>query len=133
MMNVSLKQTNSGAISAALSCAWSVMTGRNGRFCSFAPTGRTMSALCRSGYLNRISGCTKGKVKAEQQQLNSPIKHCLTKARSIMRQKRRKAQPESTVHKDMAREEFARAFNPQVADRLRQILEAKRRAGGGHE
>ncbi|MBD8168666.1 sporulation transcriptional regulator SpoIIID [Erwinia persicina] len=50
-----------------------------------------------------------------------------------MRQKRRKAQPESTVHKDMAREEFARAFNPQVADRLRQILEASRRARGGHE
>lgn len=50
-----------------------------------------------------------------------------------MRQKRRKAQPESTVHKDMAREEFAREFNPQVAERLRQILEAKRRAGGDHE
>lgn len=50
-----------------------------------------------------------------------------------MRQKRRKAQPESTVHKDMAREEFARAFNPQVADRLRQILEANRRGRGNRD
>lgn len=72
-------------------------------------------------------------VKAEQQQLNSRVPHCLAKARSIMRQKRRKAQPETTVHKDIVREEFVRAFNPQVADRLRQILEASRRARGGHE
>ncbi len=50
-----------------------------------------------------------------------------------MRQKRRNAQPETTDHKDMAREEFARAFNPQAADRLRQILEANRRASKDHE
>lgn len=72
-------------------------------------------------------------MKAEQQQLNSRVLHCFGKARSIMRQKRRLAQPETTVHKDIVREEFVRAFNPQVADRLRQILEANRRARGGHE
>lgn len=50
-----------------------------------------------------------------------------------MRQKRRKAQPENTVHKDMAREELVRSFNPQVAFRLRQILEQNKRAREGHE
>ncbi|WP_456309799.1 hypothetical protein [Serratia proteamaculans] len=43
-----------------------------------------------------------------------------------MRQKTKPAQPQNTVHKDMVREEFARSFNPQVADRLRQILEQKK-------
>lgn len=50
-----------------------------------------------------------------------------------MRQKRRKAQPENTVHKDMIREELARSVNPLVADRLRQILEQNKRAREGHE
>lgn len=50
-----------------------------------------------------------------------------------MRQKRRKAQPENTAHKDMIREEIARSVNPLVADRLRQILEQNKRAREGHE
>lgn len=40
-----------------------------------------------------------------------------------MRQKRRKPQPETTVHKDMAREEFARQIAPGVGRHLRDALE----------
>ncbi|MFT4271218.1 MAG: hypothetical protein QM578_09420 [Pantoea sp.] len=40
-----------------------------------------------------------------------------------MRQKRRKTQLETTVHKDMAREEFARQIAPDVGRYLRDALE----------
>ncbi len=43
-----------------------------------------------------------------------------------MRQNRRKTQPETTVHKDMAREEFARLHAPDVGRHLREALEQAR-------
>lgn len=60
---------------------------------------------------------------AEQLELNSRVKLCFGKARSIMRHKRRKPQPETTVHKDMAREQFARQIAPGVGRHLRDALE----------
>jgi len=53
-----------------------------------------------------------------------------------MRQKRRQPQPETTVHKDMAREQFARQHSPDVGRHLREALEhAKQlnRERPGHE
>lgn len=40
-----------------------------------------------------------------------------------MRQKRRKMQPENTVHKDMVREQVARNISPEVGKKLRQIMD----------
>jgi len=73
---------------------------------------------------------------AEQLELNSRVQHCFGKARSIMRHKRRQPQPETTVHKDMAREQFARQHSPDVGRHLREALEhAKQlnRERSGHE
>lgn len=50
-----------------------------------------------------------------------------------MRQKRRKAQPENTVHKDMSREQLAREFSPDAAQKLRQLLEQNKRERVGDE
>lgn len=53
-----------------------------------------------------------------------------------MQQKRRKPQAETTVHKDMVRNEIMRQYAPGVGPRLRDALEhAKqlRREGDGHE
>ena len=60
---------------------------------------------------------------ADQRELISLVQLCFPQARSIMRQKRRKPQPETTVHKDMAREEFARQIAPGVGRHLRDALE----------
>lgn len=60
---------------------------------------------------------------AEQRELLSRVLHCFRQARSIMRQKRRNTQPENTVHKDMARDEFARQIAPGVGRHLRDALE----------
>ncbi|MBP2157150.1 hypothetical protein J2067_004842 [Erwinia rhapontici] len=132
MKTVLLKPISHTAITGELLCASSAMTARSAGLFSCGRITR-IHAACRNGISRSFSGSTKGKVKAEQRQLNSQVPHCLAIARSIMRQKRRKAQPENTVHKDMIREEFARSFNPQVADRLRQILEQNKRAREGHE
>lgn len=70
---------------------------------------------------------------AEQLELSSRVQHCFTEARLIMRQKRRKPQPETTVHKDMAREELARQFSPDACRLLRQALEQAKRGRSGHE
>ncbi|WP_181135621.1 hypothetical protein [Pantoea ananatis] len=50
-----------------------------------------------------------------------------------MRQKRRKPQQETTVHKDMAREELVRQYSPEVGRQLRQVLEQVKRERSGHE
>ncbi|WP_161780554.1 hypothetical protein [Pantoea ananatis] len=50
-----------------------------------------------------------------------------------MRQKRRKPQLETTVHKDMAREELVRQYSPEVGRQLRQVLEQVKRERSGHE
>lgn len=50
-----------------------------------------------------------------------------------MRQKRRKPQPETTVHKDMAREELARQYSPDAGRLSRQALEHAKRERSGHE
>lgn len=50
-----------------------------------------------------------------------------------MRQKRRKPQPETTVHKDMTREELARQYSPDAGRLLRQALEQAKRERSGHE
>jgi hypothetical protein len=50
-----------------------------------------------------------------------------------MRQKRRKPQPETTVHKDMAREELARQYTPDAGRLLRQALEQAKRGRSCHE
>ncbi len=43
-----------------------------------------------------------------------------------MRQKRRKPQPETTVHKDIVRDEFMRLIAPGVGRHLRDALEQAR-------
>ncbi|QIE96148.1 hypothetical protein QNH99_05975 [Pantoea allii] len=50
-----------------------------------------------------------------------------------MRQKRRKPQQETTVHKDMARDELARQYSPDACRLLRQALEQAKREKSGHE
>lgn len=50
-----------------------------------------------------------------------------------MRQKRRKPQQETTVHKDMARDELARQYSPEACCLLRQALEQAKRGKSGHE
>ncbi|XUK74893.1 Transcriptional regulator [Erwinia rhapontici] len=50
-----------------------------------------------------------------------------------MRQKTKPAQPQNTVHKDMARDQLARGFTPEAVNRLRQLLEQNKRAREGHE
>jgi len=71
---------------------------------------------------------------AEQRELFSRVLlQILPLARSIMRQKRRKSQPETTVHKDMAREELARQYTPDAGRLLRLALEQAKRGRSGHE
>ncbi|NKG30397.1 hypothetical protein FVB43_10115 [Erwinia rhapontici] len=72
-------------------------------------------------------------MKAEQRQLNSRVLQCSSKARLIMRQKTKPAQPQNTVHKDMARDQLARGFTPEAVNRLRQLLEQNKLAREGHE
>lgn len=50
-----------------------------------------------------------------------------------MRQKRRKPQQETIVHKDMARDELARQYSPDACRLLRQALEQAKREKSGHE
>lgn len=50
-----------------------------------------------------------------------------------MRQKSRKPQHETTVPKDMARDELARQFSPDAGRLLRQALEQAKRERSGHE
>lgn len=132
MTNDSLKQTSHTGIAAALLCGSPVTIARNAELFSCGQITR-IRAACRSGISRSIFGSTKGKVKAEQRQLLSQILHCFGKARSIMRQKRRKAQPENTVHKDMSRELLAREFSPDAAQKLRQLLEQNKRERVGDE
>ncbi|MCW0353979.1 hypothetical protein NB716_002773 [Pantoea ananatis] len=50
-----------------------------------------------------------------------------------MQQRRRKPQQETTVHKDMARDELARQFSSDAGRLLRQALEQAKRERSGHE
>ncbi|WP_288430687.1 hypothetical protein [uncultured Pantoea sp.] len=50
-----------------------------------------------------------------------------------MQQRRRKPQQETTVHKDMVRDEIARQFSPDAGRLLRQALEQAKRERSGHE
>lgn len=132
MKSVSLKQISRTGIAAALLCASPVTTARSAESFSCGQVTR-IRAACRSGISKSIFRSAKGKVKAEQLELDSQILHCFGKARSIMRQKRRKAQPENTVHKDMSRELLAREFSPDAAQKLRQLLEQNKRERVGDE
>lgn len=114
------KPINNTATGAALWLTSSVMTGKNGASSSCALAIR-MSVLFQKIISKGTSGSLKG--KAEQLELNSLVLLCFRQARLIMRQKRRKPQPETTVHKDMAREEFARQIAPCVGRHLRDALE----------
>lgn len=132
MTSVSLKPISNSAIGAALLFASQVTTARNAGLFLCGRIIRTR-ALCRNGISRSISGSLKGKAKAEQVGLNSRVLHFFGQARSIMRQKRRKMQPENTVHKDMSREQLAREFTPDAAHKLRQLLEQNKRAREGDE
>lgn len=90
------------------------------------------NAVYRSGISRNIS--EKSGRMAEQRELFSRVLlQILPLARSIMRQKRCKPQPETTVHKDMAREELARQYSPDAGRLLRQALEQAKRGRSGHE
>lgn len=132
MTNDSLKQTSHTGIAVALLYGSPATTARSAESFSCGQVTR-IRAACRSGISRSIFGRTKEKVKAEQRQLLSQILHCFGKARSIMRQKRRKAQPENTVHKDMIREQLARSSSPRLAELLREILQKDRLRREGHE
>ena len=129
MTSVSLKQISSTEIGTVLLFASQVTTAKSAGLFSCVPIIRT-HALCRNGISRSILGSLKGKAKAEQLELNSRVKHCFGQARSIMRQKRRKMQPENTVHKDMSREQLAREFTPDAAHKLRQLFEQNKRGRG---
>ncbi len=67
-------------------------------------------AVCRNGTSRSIS--SRWERATEQRQLFSRVLlQILPLARSIMRQKRSKPQQETTVHKDMARDELARQYS----------------------
>lgn len=125
-----LKPTNALRTSVVLSCASSVTTGRN---VESSLCGLTMNifAVCRNGISKSIS--VRFERVAEQGELFSRVQHCFWEARSIMQQRRRKPQQETTVHKDMARDELARQFSPDAGRLLRQALEQAKRERSGHE
>lgn len=132
MTSVSLKPISHTTIGAALLFASRVTTARIAGSFSCGQVIR-IRAACRNGISRNISGSLKGKAKAEQVQLNSQVPHCLAKARSIMRQKRRKMQPDNTVHKDISREQLIREFSSDAAHKLRQLLEQNKRGRGEHD
>lgn len=132
MKTVLLKPISRTATNGGLLCASSVMTARSAGLFSCGRITR-IHAACRNGISRSFSGSTKGKVKAEQRQLNSRVLQCSSKARLIMRQKTKPAQPQNTVHKDMARDQLSRGFTPEAVNRLRQLLEQNKREREGHE
>lgn len=125
-----LKPTSAFGTSAALSCASSVTTGRNVGSSSCGPN-TNICAVCRNGTSRSIS--SRWERATEQRELSSRVQRCFWEARSIMQQRRRKPQQETTVHKDMARDELVRQFSPDAGRLLRQALEQAKRERSGHE
>lgn len=125
-----LKPTSAFRTSAALLFASSVTTGRNvgSSSCGLITN---IFAVCLSGTSRSIS--LRWERATEQRQLSSRVQRCFWEASLIMRQKRRKPQQETTVHKDMAREELVRQYSPEVGRQLRQVLEQVKRERSGHE
>ena len=130
MMIVLLVPTKNTATGGALSSALSVTTGKNAELFS---CGQVIpkSVSYRNGISRNISESLKG--KAEQRQLVSPVLQCLSKARLIMRQKTKPAQPQNTVHKNITRAQFAQGFSPGAVSKLRLLLEANKRGKMAHE
>lgn len=119
-----LTQTSDLRIGGASSLTLSAMTDRKDGSSSNVQTTNTC-AVYRSGISRNIFG--KSGRMAEQRELSSRVLlQILPLARSIMRQKRRKPQPETTVHKDIVRDEFMRLIAPGVGRHLRDALEQAR-------